>query len=150
MTNIPAPSLFKRGQVRLGLFVTVVGFLVFLLGADPGLFGLDRSPVIGFVQISVFLVGLALICVGGYLSLTPLWNGGPKTIISDIGLRLVGTGYVIAVICGLADVFGLGSQKAPQTPSFGVLQTIGVLVGEAVIALGFLLFIPYRLPSDKP
>ncbi len=149
MTTLPSPSPLKRGRVRIGLIGTLVGFLVFLVGADPGLFGLDRSPVIGFVQIAVFLMGLGMICIGGYMGLASLWNGGPKTIASDIGLRLVGTGYVIAVVCGMADVFGLGSQKAPLTPSFGIWQTVGVLVGEAVIALGFILFIPYRAPLEK-
>ena len=149
MTSLPSSSPLKKTQVRIGLFGTLVGFVVFFLGADPGAFGLDRSPVIGFVQIAVFLVGLAMICISGYLSLSCLWNGGPKSIVSDIGLRLVATGYVIAVVCGMADVFGLGWQKAPLTPSFGVWQTIGVLIGEAVIALGFILFTPYRSPADR-
>lgn len=149
MTTLPSSSPLKRTPVRIGIFVVLAGFVVFLLGADPAVFGLDRSPVIGFVQIAVFLVGLGMICIGGFLSLSSLWNGGPKTIASDIGLRLVGTGFVIAVVCGMADVFGLGSQNAPLTPSFGVWQTVGVLVGEAVIAVGFLLFIPYRLPTEK-
>ncbi|PJH76592.1 MAG: hypothetical protein CO064_00395, partial [Anaerolineae bacterium CG_4_9_14_0_8_um_filter_58_9] len=61
-----APSRFR---VRLGLSVTLLGFIVFLVGARPELFFLDRSPVVGFVQIAVFLVGLALICMGGYVSL---------------------------------------------------------------------------------
>jgi len=40
--------------------------MVFLLGSRPGVFGLDRSPVIGFVQIAVFLIGLAMICIGNW------------------------------------------------------------------------------------
>ena len=149
MKTTTPQSPLKRVRVQLGLVLTLLGFLVFFLGADPGFFGLDRSPVIGFVQIAVFLVGLGVICIGGYISLAILWNGGPKTIASDIGLRLVSTGYVIAVVCGMADVFGFGSQKAPLTPSFGIWQTVGVLVGEAVIALGFILFTPYRSLENR-
>ncbi len=143
IANSSTPPL-KRGRVRFGLGVTLFGILVFLLGSNPGFFGLDRSPVIGFVQIAVFLTGLGIICIGGYIALAATWNGGPKTLASDIGLRLISTGYVIAVVCGMADVFGFGSQKAPLTPSFGIWQTFGVLIGEAVIALGFILFTPYR------
>jgi hypothetical protein len=101
--------------------------------------------VFGFVQIAVFLVGLGIICLGGYISLAALWNGGPKSIASDIGLRLVGTGYVVAVASGMADVFGFGSQAFPAIPYFGSWQLAGVILGEAVIAAGLLLLIPWQL-----
>jgi hypothetical protein len=131
-------------KIRIGLGLTVTGFIVFLVGIDPGLFGLDRSPVTGFVQIAVFLVGLALICLGGYVCLNGLWNGAEKTIAADIGFRLVSTGYVIAVVSGMADVFGFGTHPFPNVPYFGPLQAIGVMIGEVVITFGFLLLIPYK------
>lgn len=146
MTKTLPRSTNGRFRIRAGLVVTSLGFLVFLLGAEPGLFGLDRSPVIGFVQIGVFLLGLGLICAGGYVCLNGMWNSIPKTIVADIGLRLVSTGYVIAVVSGMADIFGFGSQLLPQPPYFGPLQMRGVIVGEGVIAFGFLLMLPYRLP----
>jgi uncharacterized membrane protein len=101
--------------------------------------------VVGFVQISIFLVGLALICFGGYLTLLTLWKGKQRTIAADIGMRLVSTGYVIAVFAGMADVFGLGSQPPPAVPHFGPWQSTGVFIGQIFIAFGFLLLIPYRL-----
>lgn len=139
------PSTNGHFRLRLGLIFTLIGFLIFILGSIPGLFGLDRSPVIGFVQIAVFLVGLGIICLGGYVVINNLWNGTPKTIKADIGLRLVSTGYVIAVVSGMADVFGFGSQVSPDIPYYGPWQQTGVLIGEAVIALGFILQIPLRL-----
>lgn len=132
-----------RIRIRIGLVVVILGLLLFVLGADPGLFGLDRSPVVGFVQIAVFLVGLAMICLGGYFSLNALWNGMEKTIIADIGLRLVSTGYVISVASGMADVFGLGNQPFPNIPYFGIWQVAGVIFGQVIIALGLLMLIPY-------
>ena len=138
-----------RFRVRLGLIIVGVGFLTTLLGADPGLFNLDRSPVIGFVQIAVFLVGLAMICLGGYICLNGLWNGDPKSIAADFGLRFVSTGYVIAVISGMADMLGFGSQAFPDLPYFGPWQAGGVLLGELVIAFGFLLLIPPRHRQRK-
>jgi hypothetical protein len=130
-------------RVRFGLVVVILGLLVFCLGADPSLFGLDRSPIVGFVQIAVFLVGLAMICLGGYVTLNTLWNDKEKTIAADIGYRLVSTGYVIAVACGMADVFGFGSQPFPFIPYFGPWQASGVMIGELIIIVGFFLLIPY-------
>jgi hypothetical protein len=147
--TVPLAPHFPTGRVRFGLATTLMGLLVFLLGARPSLFHLDRSPVIGFVQIAVFLVGLAIICIGGYLSLAALWMGEPKSILADIGLRLVSTGYVVAVFAGMADVFGFGSQPLPQVPYFGPWQARGVELGEAIIALGFLMLIPYRTRHDS-
>ncbi len=129
-------------RVRTGLVLVLFGMLVFLIGARPSIFGLDRSPVVGFVQISVFLVGLAIICIGGYISLMAFWKE-TRTIPAQIGSRLVATGYVIAVFSGMADVFGFGSQPPPRVPVFGPWQAIGVQIGELVVAIGFLLLIPY-------
>ena len=131
-------------RIRIGLMVTILGLIIYLLGAEPGMFLLDRSPVVGFVQIATFLVGLGFICLGGYISLAALWNGGPKTIASDIGFRLVCTGYVIAVACGMADIFGFGSNNYPTVPVFGVFQQLGVLLGEVVIAVGLLMLIQFK------
>jgi hypothetical protein len=134
-------SIAPRIFVSVG--VTFLGLLIFVIGAKPDWFDWDRSPVVGFVQIAVFLAGLAIICFGGYIGLLALWWGRERTIISDIGSRLIGTGYVIAVFAGLADIFGMGSQSFPQVPYFGPLQASGVLIGQGIIVLGFLLFIPF-------
>lgn len=136
-------------RIRIGLIVAIIGFLAFVLGADPNIFGLDRSPITGYVQILVFLAGLAAICVGGYASLSGLWNGYDKTIAADIGLRMVSTGYVIAVGSGMADLFGFGSHSYPKTPYFGPWQETGVLIGELVIAVGLLMLLPFRQQHKK-
>ena len=140
--NQPQKSAMDR-RLRLRMTVAVLGLLIFVLGLSPGMFGLDRSPVVGFVQIAVFLVGLAIICLGGYFTLIALWEGQEKTIKADIGFRMVATGYVVAAASGMADVFGFGSQPFPSTPYFGQWQALGVMVGELVIIIGFLLMIPY-------
>ncbi|MGA7192956.1 MAG: hypothetical protein WBW94_04930 [Anaerolineales bacterium] len=140
----PRSTQPSRLRVRVGLIVTLFGLFVFILGTKPAWFGLQRSPTVGFVKISVFLVGLAIICLGGYTSLWGLWKGMERSIAADIGLRMVATGYVIAVFSGMADVFGMGSQTAPLIPFFGPIQALGVLLGEIIIAVGFLLLIPYH------
>lgn len=137
------PLTYSRRRVRIGLALTLFGFLAFLVGAKPGLFGMDRSPVIGFVQIAVFLVGLAFMCIGGYISIMALWKQQTPTIAADIGQRMVATGYVIAVFAGMADVFGFGSNTFPNIPIFGAWQSRGVEIGMGFVALGFLLMLPY-------
>jgi hypothetical protein len=134
----------RKFRIRLGLVILVLGLMIFILGAKPALFGMDRSPVLGFVQIAVFLIGLALVCIGGYFTLNALWNGKQKTIAADIGLRLVSTGFVIALFAGMADVFGLGSQPFPAIPYFGPWQSTGVIIGELVIVVGFILLVPFQ------
>ena len=145
--SLPRP--LSRMRVRTGLVITLLGFFVFIVGAKPDWLGWDRSPVVGFVQIAVFLVGLATICLGGYIGLLALWGGGQRTIAADIGLRLVSTGYVIAAFAGMADVFGMGAHPLPAVPYFGPVQATGVVLGEIVIAVGFLLLIPYGRPEVK-
>ena len=131
-------------RVRFSFIMVSFGLFVFVVGAKPNWFGWDRSPVVGFIQIAVFLIGLALICIGGYVGLVALWGKEQRSILADIGLRLVGTGYVIAVFTGMADIFGLGSQPLPMVPYFGPWQAVGVLIGQAIIALGLFMTIPYH------
>jgi hypothetical protein len=131
-------------RIRFSLANVFLGFVIFAVGAKPNWFGWDRSPVVGFIQIAVFLVGLALIAAGGYVGLMALWGNEQRSIIADIGSRLVGTGYVIAVFAGMADVFGLGTQPLPEVPYFGPWQAAGVFLGQLIIVAGFLMIIPYR------
>ena len=143
MTEIKSRNGNSFLRLRVGIVFTIVGLLIYILGANPSVFGLDRSPVRGSIQIAVFLIGLAIICIGGFITLNTLWNGEEKSIVADFGLRLVATGYVIAVATGMADVFGLGNHTFPNIPYFGPWQAIGVMIGEAVILVGFLMIIPY-------
>ena len=136
-------------RIRFCLITVSLGLYVFVVGAKPAWFGWDRSPVVGFIQIAVFLIGLAMICTGGYVGLIALWGKEQRSIVADIGLRLISTGYVIAVFAGMADVFGMGSQPLPGVPYFGPWQSAGVLIGQVMIAIGFLMMVPYHLHLDK-
>ena len=139
---------FPVRRIQLGLIVAVGGFLIFMVGARPELFLLDRSPVVGFIQIAVMLIGLAFICIGGYLSLVGLWKHNRLSIAAELGVRLISTGYVIAVFTGLADIFGLGSHPTPEfIPYFGIWQARGVQIAEGFIAIGMLMMLPYSKPE---
>lgn len=133
-------------RIRFSLIAVGLGLLIFAIGAKPNWFGWNRASVVGFVQIAVLLIGLGLICGGGFIGLSALWGKEQRSILADIGLRLIGTGYVIAVFSGMADVFGMGAQTLPDdNPYFGPLQASGVLIGQFIIAAGFLMLIPYNL-----
>lgn len=147
--SFEADSRVSYLRIRFSLICAGVGLFILVVGAKPNWFGWDRSPVVGFIQIAIFLVGQALICIGGYVGLLALWGKQQRSIIADIGLRLIGTGYVIAVFTGMADVFGMGSQPLPAVPYFGPWQATGVLIGQGVIAMGFLMLIPYHLHPNK-
>lgn len=146
----PSSKKHLRPRIITGLVITLFGLAIFVLGVKPALFGQDRSAVMGFVQISVFLVGLAFICLGGYITLNALWQDAEKSIAADFGFRFVATGYVISVTSGMADVFGFGNQPYPQIPYFGPWQAFGVIIGELIITLGFLLLIPWPKRSQPP
>ena len=137
-------SLPTSDRIRLGLIVTFLGLAIFIIGAKPEWLGLDRSPVIGFAQICIFMIGLAVICLGGYIGLTGIWGAEEKSIAADIGLRLVATGYVISVFSGLADVFGMSIKDNPRVPFFGPWQQTGIEIGMVVIVLGMLMVVPWK------
>ncbi|MBS1248712.1 MAG: hypothetical protein MAG431_00271 [Chloroflexi bacterium] len=138
----------SKKWIHVGLIITAFGFFVLLLGADPSTFNLDRSPAVGFVQSATFSFGLAIICMGGYISLKASRKASyEQSLVEDIGLRLIGTGYLVSLVSALADVFGLGTQAWPSLPFLGPSQVAGVVIGEIVIAIGFAMFIPRR---DSP
>jgi hypothetical protein len=147
--NGEATNSISYLRIRFSLITVSIGLFIFIVGTKPNWFGWNRVLVVGFVQIAVFLVGLALICLGGYVGLSALWGKEQRSIIADIGLRLVSTGYVIVVFTGMADVFGMGAQALPETPYFGPWQAGGVVIGQVVIALGFLMLIPYQYHFTK-
>jgi hypothetical protein len=132
-------------RVRFSLICVGIGLLIFVIGAKPNWFGWSTIPEVGFLQVAVFLLGLGLICIGGFIGISALWGREQRSILADFGSRLIGTGYVITVFAGMADIFGMGAQTLPDTPYFGPLQASGVFIGQIVIAVGFLMFIPYHL-----
>ena len=141
-------------RVRFSLICVGLGLFIFAIGAKPNWFGWNRAVVVGFLQIAVAILGLGLICIGGHIGLTALWGKEQRSILADIGSRVIGTGYVITVFSGMADLFGMGAQTLPDNPYFGPLQAMGVLIGEFTIATGFLMLIPYHFhlkkkPSEK-
>ena len=132
-------------RVNISLGITIAGFLIFLLGADPDLINMDRSPIVGFVQTATFSLGLALICLGGVISFKVCQRKDrTQSLAQDIGIRLVATGYLVALISGMSDVFGFGTQVLALAAIFWAqYRPAGVVAGEIIIAVGFLLYMPF-------
>lgn len=137
---------FPIARLRFSLTLLMIGFLLFILGLDPGLVGLDRGISIGFVQIVVLLIGLGVITWAAYLTLSNFWSKGEKSLLADFGSRTIATGYVICVFAALADAFGLGTDTLTNV-YLGLLQSRGLMVGMGIIMLGFLMSVRWKFPT---
>ena len=81
------PTLTHKQVRRARRWMTLVlfGLLIFLIGVQPDLIGMNRSQTVGFVQIGVWLFGLALILLGAYATVRVVRNGKPTSLLADIG-----------------------------------------------------------------
>ncbi len=128
--------------------LVLVSLLVFLIGIQPDLIGMNRSRTVGFVQIGVWLVGLAFLLLGAYATVRVVRNGKPTSLLADIGIRLIATGYVVAAVASLADFIGVGAQRMPFI-YFGPIQVIGLISGVVISMLGVILYWPRRIKSAR-
>jgi hypothetical protein len=147
----PISSLRHPRWLIFFLLLDFAGLFLFLLGFKPGVFGLDRSPVIGYLQAVVFLFGLGLVVISTY-AIESLERpvGQTMSIREDIGARLSATGYVLVAVSSTADLIGLGSHPLPGAPYFGVLQSTGLMIGTGVIILGLVMYHPGRTKNLPP
>ncbi len=123
--------------------MVLISLLIFLIGIQPDLIGMNRSQTVGFVQIGVWLVGLAFLLLGAYATVRVVRNGKPTSLLADIGIRLIATGYVVAAVASLADFIGVGAQRMPLV-YFGPIQVIGLVTGAILSLLGVILYWPRR------
>lgn len=151
---MPTQPLTPR-QVRWArrwMTLVLIGLLIFAIGVDPDLIGMNRSPIVGFVQIGVWLSGLAMLLIGAYSTVRVVRNGRPNSLRADIGVRLIATGYVVAATASLADFIGLGSHQMPGV-HFGEVQVAGFALGVVTSLVGIVLYWPRsrdRRPEAGP
>lgn len=126
---------------RLGAGLTGAGFVFFVIGIFPELLRLDFTAGFGLLQITVFLLGVAVMTLGAYIYVyATRHRAQPRRLREDIGARLMATGVVIAFSTGLADVIGIGTHFGQARPFFGPLQAWGVALGLALIGWGLWLY----------
>ena len=126
---------------RRWMTLVLIGLFIFIIGVEPDLIGMNRSPAVGFVQVGVWLTGLAILLVGAYATVRVVRNTRPNSLRADIGMRLIATGYVVASVASMADFIGLGAQQIPNV-NFGPLQVSGLAMGVVISLLGVLLYWP--------
>ncbi len=137
-----ALTRLKVQLARLWMTVMLVGLLIFMVGIQPDLIGMNRSVSVGFVQIGVWLTGLAILLVAAYSTVRVIRNGKPNSLRADIGIRLIATGYVVAAVGSLADFIGVGAHRMPVV-HFGYIQMIGLVTGVLLSMLGVILYMPW-------
>ena len=138
------PGRISSERIRFGFLLSAFGLLTMTVAAKPEWFNLNQSASVGFLQIAVFLIGLAITCVGGFIELAALWGQNERSILADIGIRLISTGFVVALFAGMADILGMTFQQAIKQPFFGHWQEAGMEVGMGIIMIGLLMLIPYK------
>jgi len=146
---------FQARMAQVWMTIVFVGLFLFVIGLDPDIIGMDRSPVVGFIQVGVWLTGLAMILLGAYAAIRIIRNGMLLTLRSEIGERLIASGYVVAAAASLADFIGIGSHRIPEL-IFGPLQVLGLIVGLVTCLIGVVLYWPnrsrrteYEAPTSK-
>lgn len=142
------PSSLTPRQItwaRRWMTLVVLGLLVFLVGIHPDLIGMNRSRVIGFIQMGVWLGGLGVLLLGAFLAVRVVRNGRPMSLRAEVGTRLIATGYVISAAASLADFLAIGSHRLPWV-YLGPLQVAGLAGGVMISLLGVLLYWP-RTPK---
>ncbi|MBN1265802.1 MAG: hypothetical protein JXA25_09935 [Anaerolineales bacterium] len=136
------PKIMLR-RIRTWMLVSLLGLIFFLIGINPGLFELNRSQVIGFLQIGLWCTGLSLFMLGAYSMIRIYRNGLSNTLLSDVGVRLASTGLVLAIAASYADFLGIGSHSR-SVLLFGPLQVIGLTVGIIISLIGLVLYWPWK------
>jgi hypothetical protein len=142
------PSSLTPRQItwaRRWMTLVILGLLVFVVGINPDLIGMNRSRVIGFIQMGVWLSGLGLLLLGAVLTVRVVRNGRPMSLRAEVGTRLIATGYVISAAASLADFLAIGSHRLPWV-YLGPLQVAGLAGGVVISLLGVLLYWP-RTPK---
>ena len=137
----PPPDLGRSRLARIAVATIVVGFFVFVLALFPDLIRLGITPGIGLLQIGLFLVGISIMTLGGYIyAYATRHRAMPRRLREDVGVRLMATGLVIAFATGFADTLGIGSHFGAERPLLGPLQALGIFMAVCIIGLGTILY----------
>ena len=131
------------GWLRFGIAVGALGGMLILLGLFPTIMGVEPSPGFGILRTTTVLIGYTVMVLGAFVFVqSAYYPGQPHTLGQQIAVRLSMTGLLGSAAAGLADVLGYGSNPTgPQSrPILGTYQTVGIVAGFILAALGVLLF----------
>jgi hypothetical protein len=103
------------------------------------LLGLDLTPGFGVLQTLAFLIGLTVLTIAVYLSMSAgRPPDAPRSLQAGIGVRLSLTGLVFCYVTGFADLIRIGTHVQPEfeRPFIGPLQLGGFVVGLLILVAG--------------
>jgi hypothetical protein len=128
---------------QFGIVLSALGVMLTIMGLFPGVTGIEPTNAIGIVQIFTILIGFGLLNMGAiiYVKYT-FYVGKTANLAQQIGVRLAATGLIFALMSGLADVLGFGSNVRTDLTDIylGPWQAFGILGGFTLAALGVLLY----------
>jgi hypothetical protein len=130
-------------ELRLSILLFVAGIILSALALAAELLGLDITPGFGMIQMFQLLVGVTALTLAGYMQVHCRRRVNvPRSLQADIGIRLGATGLVLAYVCGLADLIGIGTHVNPafDRPHVGPLQLGGLIIGVLTITVGLALY----------
>jgi hypothetical protein len=126
-------------MAQAGILSVALGAVVLLLGLFPFAADLDSTPGVGTSQLAGIIGGLFFLVLGGYAVTYGVQHVGlARTLLSDVGIRLGMTGFVISSASALADTLGFGTHSTGTL--LGGVQAAGILVGFAMSALGVFIY----------
>lgn len=129
---------------QVGIALGAMGVMLCLMGLFPGVTGAAITVGIGLIQVTMVLLGYALLISGAlvYLKFT-FYLDIPSTLAQQIGTRLALTGILFAALSGLADILGFGTHIRNDVGDifFGQLQMVGILASFALSSLGVLVYV---------
>ena len=129
---------------QVGIALGSMGVMLCLMGLFPGVTGAAITVGIGLIQVTMVLLGYALLILGAlvYLKFT-FYLDIPSTLAQQIGTRLALTGILFAALSGLADILGFGTHIRNDVGDifFGQLQMVGILASFALSSLGVLVYV---------
>ncbi len=130
-------------MAQVGIAVSLLGFVLALMGMFPGVTGLDATVGIGVLQIVVVLIGFTLLISGAFFYVQGAYYPGVRhNLAQQVAVRLSATGLLFAAIAGLGDLLGFGSHPPFLTdgPILGYWQAAGLIGGFVVASFGVVFF----------
>lgn len=128
---------------QVGIAIGALGVVLALMGLFPGMTGVEPTAGIGIVQVSMLLIGYALLTIGAiiYVKFT-FYLQVSANLWQQIGIRLAMTGLLFASLAGMADILGFGSHVRGEGGDifFGQWQAVGLLASFGLSSLGVLLY----------
>jgi hypothetical protein len=128
---------------QLGIALGLLGIVITLVGAFPGVVAITPTPGFGIGQILLVLVGFTLLVLGAMIYVKfAFYAFQALTLLQQVGTRLAYTGLTFAALVALADVLGFGSNLRARGEDvlFGPLQLTGIMIWFGIAALGVVIF----------